>query len=178
MAEEVRGEDEGVIYTIGTYDLPLQHPTFKLGKSEHYPGSTVFRTYAEAEIEAAKYEAYVVCGVDADWEKDTEPDPPYNSRCLLRDALMIDFSDAPVALIKLMESGDLLRLYMRDLPPREGDFIKSAVAPSVCGFVKALTKAGTKSNPILAFTVTLANGSETSILQNDYVFIAPREYDL
>lgn len=82
------------------------------------------------------------------------------------------------ALIVLVESGDLEKLYRRELPPREGDFIKSEVAPRVCGFVTAIKTAGTKTNPILAFTVELANGSETSILQNDYLFIAPREYDL
>jgi len=81
-------------------------------------------------------------------------------------------------LIALVESGDLEKLYRRELPPREGDFIKSIVAPRVCGFVKEIKQAGTKANPIAAFTITLANDSETSILQNDYVFIAPKEYDL
>ena len=65
-----------MIYTIGRTaayeqnfkDLPIVE---KLGREEGYPGGSVWKTPEEALRHCPS--DYSVYGVEADWEKDTEP---------------------------------------------------------------------------------------------------------
>lgn len=104
----------GMIYCIGhtrgyrkhIRDLAARGETpVKIGKrddidGEPYPGGSVWRTRKDAqhwpETLGPQWdpprmpEAFSVFGVDADWERDTEPDSEHPFHNLLKDSPLID----------------------------------------------------------------------------------------
>jgi len=69
-----------MLYTLGHTKSYLQYfeedsQPMKKGRdlSENYPGGSVWKTFKEAEAHAKLDPDFSVFGVDADWEKDTEP---------------------------------------------------------------------------------------------------------
>ena len=108
------GPKFGIIYCIGytpAYRKDIRELTargetpVKIGKrddlnGEFYPGGSVWRTRQDAQhwLETLgpqwdpprTAENFSVFGVDADWEKDTEPDPEHPFHNLLKDSPLID----------------------------------------------------------------------------------------
>lgn len=88
-----------MIYTIGrksVYDLHIEHnpQAMKIGRSDDYPGGSVWRTPEEARQYLADenlddLDDFDVYGVEADWEKDTEPSNGGPWHDLLRDARLV-----------------------------------------------------------------------------------------
>lgn len=85
-----------MIYTLGrksVYDIHIEHnpQAMKIGRTEDYPGGSVWRTPEEARQYLAdkNLDDFDVYGVEADWEKDTEPakDGPFHD--LLGDARLV-----------------------------------------------------------------------------------------
>lgn len=78
-----------MIYTIGHTESYLRYfaeqypqPVQKLGKTNDYPGGSVWETYKEARANCPK--DHSVFGVLADWEKDTEINESENYRNLIK----------------------------------------------------------------------------------------------
>jgi len=104
----------GMIYCIGYTDGYRKHirdmkargeTPIKVGKTDNlngepYPGGSVWRTREEAQHwletlgplwrEPRTTDQFSVFGVDADWEKDTEPDPVDPFHNLLKNSPLID----------------------------------------------------------------------------------------
>lgn len=86
-----------MIYTVGRRDVYLQNwhdngeMLHKLGRTDNYPGGSVWRTYEEAQRVADHNPGFAVFGVDADWEADTalSDDSDASFRDLLHDAAII-----------------------------------------------------------------------------------------
>lgn len=85
-----------MIYTIGKKDIYLsalaeQGTLQKLGKGmlngKPYPGGSVWKTYDEALEAAKRNPGFMVFGVDADWDNDTEPATRFHN--LLKNADII-----------------------------------------------------------------------------------------
>lgn len=89
-----------MIYTVGLthiYEAKLDVGSLqKAGRrrgegARDYPGGWVWRTPAEAHaylVQRGSEEIRSVYGVDADWERDTEPAPGQPFNLLLRDAMV------------------------------------------------------------------------------------------
>lgn len=81
-----------MIYTIGhkkMYEKYFEEiPKLKkMGKTSDYEGGTVWKTLQEAKEYCP--EDYEVYGVEADWEKDTEPSNIAEWRYLMVDAELV-----------------------------------------------------------------------------------------
>lgn len=92
-----------MIYTLGkteAYEGYFQSnapdPTFKQGRTEDYPGGTVWETREQAQAFVDTIEGFKVYSVMASWEADTVPTAtgPEGSHDLLRDSLIIESLDA------------------------------------------------------------------------------------
>jgi len=89
-----------LIFTIGYrehYDkyfrdsIPEDKVPVKLGRGGGYQGGCVWRTSEEAQkyLDDRNMHDYSVYGVEADWDKDTEPsNAPFNN--LIRNAILVE----------------------------------------------------------------------------------------
>lgn len=86
-----------LIYTIGdkkNYIDALERHGFiqKTGKTETYEGGYAFKTYEDALCaieELGQENVWVVFGLLADWEKDTEPNKVHWWHNLLKDSIIV-----------------------------------------------------------------------------------------
>lgn len=86
-----------MIYTIGNEKnykeaIDLHGWVHKTGKNEDYEGGYAFRTYEDALCaiqELGQEGVWVVFGLLADWEKDTEPNTVHWWHNLLKDSIIV-----------------------------------------------------------------------------------------
>jgi hypothetical protein len=85
-----------VIYTTGfteSYEEALNRlpEVTKLGRTESYPGGSVWKT--EAEARSMLPEGYSIYGVLADWDKDVAPDGGHGEGSLLFDRPIVRLTE-------------------------------------------------------------------------------------